>query len=296
MKIGTLVDKPVCIEGYDLTSYYVKSCTGKISKPGTGVINIISCFADNKTARSHPEWIARSSFGKSNRRNRFHRFLWDTICPSVDYYGEKILHLVNQISKSDVAGVRLDCIGFPRLEYCTCERCLKKKNESGLEFNEWRSKTISDFVSSASEIVKANSKSFSVTVMPDPWFGNERFGEDLKKLEELVDFFIIPLYDMEYSTTYWLETFCYGFKRSLKKPFFIELYAANPGPSMKNLLNAIVSVSRFVNGLFLATHKVALARAFQEELIKSKDYYNFLDRKNCESMLNIIKKWKAKFS
>ena len=82
----------------------------------------------------------------------------------------------------------------------------------------------------------------------------------------------------------------------MKKPIFIELYAANPGSSIKNLLNAIVSVSRYVNGLFLATHKVALARAFQEELIKSNDYYNFLDKKNCESMLNIIKKWKAKFS
>jgi hypothetical protein len=131
---------------------------------------------------------------------------------------------------------------------------------------EWKSKTVTDFVSKASKIVKENKKPFSVTLLPDPYFGKERYGEDLPSLEKHVDFFIVPIYDMTYSTTYWLKTLVYAFRKQIKKPLYIELYAANPGPKQKNLQTAITKISSYVDGIILATHDSEIAKQIRKNL------------------------------
>jgi len=91
IKIGILTGKSEPVNGFDLTSYYVKSCTGKIDEAADNVINIITCFEDNRTARKRPEWVAVSESGKAVRANRRHRFLWDYICPSVEGFCQETL-------------------------------------------------------------------------------------------------------------------------------------------------------------------------------------------------------------
>jgi uncharacterized lipoprotein YddW (UPF0748 family) len=197
--------------------------------------------------------------------------------------------------KTDVTGIHLDCIGFPRSEYCTCKRCVEKQQESNLEREEWRSKTITEFIGEASKIVKEKQKSFSVTILPDPCFGKQRYGEDFHSLAKYVDFFLVPLYDLTYSATYWLETIAYGFHKQLEKPLYIELYAANPGPKLKKLLAAMNAISNYVEGITLATHDNKLAKKIQNKIANDKELTNFLNRHGSEPIQNIANKWKENF-
>jgi len=66
-----------------------------------------------------------------------------------------------------------------------------------------------------------------MTLYPDPYPGHlyERSGIDIDAVSEYVDEFVVPLYDMAYSTTYWLETIASGFDDLLETPYSIELYA-----------------------------------------------------------------------
>lgn len=292
IKIGVLTDEPEPISGFDLTSYYRKTCTGKINKAADNVLNIINCFEDNRTARKNPDWVAVSTKGKAMRANKNRRFLWDHICPSVEEYKAFLINLINETSKSNCSGIHLEGIGFPESEYCRCKRCVERQKESNLEWADWRSKVITNFIRKASKIVKETEKSFSLTLMPDPYFGKERYGQDINSLSEFVDFFVVPLYDLVYSTTYWLETLAHGFHSQLEKPLYIELYATNQGPSLRNLLAAITAVSNQCDGIILATHDFCLSREIQEKLVKNNEFIQFLERHRCESMLNIIKKWK----
>ncbi|WGM89711.1 MAG: hypothetical protein IAX21_04910 [Candidatus Bathyarchaeota archaeon] len=292
MKIGVLTSKPEPIEGFDKTFYCVKSCTGRIKKPADNVFNIISCFGDNVTARKKPEWVAVSKQGKAVRRNKNHRFLWDVICPSGEEYKKQILDLVKNTLKADVTGIHLESIGFPRSEYCTCERCVKELKESNLEWTEWRAKTVTDFVAQVSKLVREKNKSFSVTLLPDPCFGKQRYGEDAQALAKYVDFFLVPIYDLAYSTTYWVETLALDFSKQLEKPLYIELYASNPGPKLKNLLSAIISVSNYANGIILATHDPYITKEIQGKLVTDSEVIKFLQKHKCEPIINIIENWK----
>jgi len=136
-----------------------------------------------------------------------------------------------------------------------------------MDWIQWKSKTVTDFISKASKTVKENKKTFSVTLLPDPYFGKERYGEDLHSLEKHVDFFIVPIYDLTYSTTYWLKTLVYAFRKQIKKPLYIELYATKPGPNQKNLQAAIAKVSNYVDGIILATHDSEIAKQIRKNLI-----------------------------
>ena len=64
----------------------------------------------------------------------------------------------------------------------------------------------------------------------------ERAGLDLDALAEYVDEFVVPLYDMAYTTTYWLETIASGFADALDRPFSVELYAVDV--DVDNLIHA----------------------------------------------------------
>ena len=292
IKIGVLTGQPEPVKGFDLTSYYVKSCTGKIVKAVDNVTNIITCFGDNRTARKKPEWTAVSEAGKAVRANRSNRFLWDQICPNVEEYKATLFDLITETLKTDVSGIRLDCIGFPESEYCTCMRCIEGHRKSNMEWGDWRAEVITEFIREASKRVKEKGKSFSVMLLPDPCFGKERYGEDFRSLARYVDFFSVPIYDLTYSTTYWLKTLAYDFFKQLEKPLYVELYAAEPGPKLKNVLAATVAVSDYVEGVILATHDSVRAKEIQDRLANDTEFTHFLERNGGDSMMDIIRKWK----
>ena len=289
IKVGVVVGEPTRVENFNMSFYRVKRVSGRVFKPVAYMYNTISCFGDNKTSRERPEWVAVSKYGKAVRANKRHRFLWDWICPTTKEYSTFLLDLIDETSKADIAGVHLDCIGFPRQEYCICQRCVKSCKESKLEWVEWRSKIINEFVEHASRLIRG---SLSVTLPPDPCFAKERFGLDFRSLAKHVDFFVVPLYDVAYLTTYWVETLAYDFYRQLEKPLYIELYAGHPRPKIKNLLEAIVAISKYADGVILATYDTRLAEEIRDKLVKDDKLYHFLEERECEAMINIVRKWK----
>lgn len=144
-------------------------------------------------------------------------------------------------------------------------------------------------------MVKENEKSFSVTLLPDPCFGKERYGEDFHILEKYVDFFVIPIYDLCYSTTYWLETLAIDFSKQINKPLYIELYAANPGPKIKNLLAAMIAVSDYVEGIILATHDPKWTKQIQENILNNSEHRLFLEKSGRQQLIEIVDSWQSHY-
>ncbi|PSP91309.1 hypothetical protein BRC78_04515 [Halobacteriales archaeon QH_8_68_33] len=212
-------------EEFDVGFYEVKDVTGRASDPVAEGINMVSCFADNAVAEADPELVPVSDSGERATRDRPY-FDWDYVCPSHEAYREGLLEIVEEAAAVR-PDVRLDDVGFPREGYCHCDRCERAFAESDRDdWRAWRASVITDFVAAARERVPGD---LYVTLYPDPYPGHiyDRAGLDVDALAEHVDEFVVPLYDMAYSTTYWLEVLAKGFVDELDQPFSVELYAVN---------------------------------------------------------------------
>lgn len=107
----------------------------------------------------------------------------------------------------------------------------------------------------------------SLTLYPDPYGDHQfrRFGVDVAQLAPLVDFFVVPIYDLHYSTTYWVESLAWGFRDLLgDTPFVVELYALNV--DRKALLKAARVADAYADGILLAYERAPEALAVLEEL------------------------------
>jgi len=210
---------------FDIGFYEVKDVTGRASEPVESGVNMVSCFADNRAAADDPDLVPVDAEGKRATRDRPY-FDWAYVCPSHEPYREGLLEMIENAAavREDV---RLDDVGFPREEFCRCDRCEAAFDDS--EFDDWfawRADVITEFVAEARERVPGD---LYLTLYPDPYPDHiyERAGLDVDALAEYVDEFVVPLYDMAYSTTYWLEILARGFVDELDEPFSIELYAVD---------------------------------------------------------------------
>jgi hypothetical protein len=210
---------------FDVGFYEVKDVTGRASEPVADGVNMVSCFADNAAAEGDPELVPVSDTGELATRDRRY-FDWDYVCPTNERYREGLLEIIEETT--DVRpDVRLDDVGFPREEYCHCDRCERVFAGSDHDdWRAWRASVITDFVAEARERVPGD---LFLTLYPDPYPGHiyDRAGLDVDALAAYVDEFVVPLYDMAYSTTYWLEILARGFEDELDRPFSVELYAVN---------------------------------------------------------------------
>lgn len=218
---------------FDHAFYEMKSVAGRATDPQPNAVNMISCFADNAAARDNPDLVPVSETGDRATREQPY-FDWAHICPSHDRYREGLLEMIEECAAVN-GDIRLDDVGFPRPEYCYCDRCEEAFAES--EFDDrfaWRASLIESFVTEARERVPGR---LYLTLYPDPYPGHlyRRKGIDVSSLD-CVDEFVVPIYDMAYSTTYWLEIIAQGFVDELMTPFSIELYAVNV--DIDNLINA----------------------------------------------------------
>ncbi|WP_336344375.1 hypothetical protein [Halalkalicoccus ordinarius] len=210
---------------FDLAFYEYKQVSGRATEPIPDAINMISCFGDNAAAESSPELVPVNEAGERATRERPY-FDWAYVCPTHEGYREGLLEMVSEAAEAN-EDVRLDDVGFPRQGYCFCERCNRLFDESEFEDRlEWRASVITEFVAEAADRIPGRTY---LTLYPDPYPGHlyERAGLSIDELEEHVDEFVIPLYDMAYSTTYWLETIASGFESALSRPFSIELYTVD---------------------------------------------------------------------
>ncbi|PSQ05304.1 hypothetical protein BRC92_02450 [Halobacteriales archaeon QS_4_69_31] len=212
-------------EEFDAAFYEVKDVTGRAAEPVPEGISMVSCFGDNAAAEGDPDLVPVSDDGERATRDRPY-FDWSYVCPSHDRYREGLLEIIEEAAAVR-PDVRLDDVGFPREEYCHCDRCERAFAGSDHEdWRAWRASVITEFVAAARERVPGD---LYLTLYPDPYPGHiyDRAGLDVTALEAYVDEFVVPLYDMAYSTTYWLEILARGFGDELSKPFSIELYAVD---------------------------------------------------------------------
>jgi len=210
---------------FDVAFYEVKDVTGRQEEPLAGAVNMVSCFGDNAVAEADPDIVPVDGAGNRATRDRKY-FDWAYVCPSREEYREGLLEIIE-----DCAGVngdvRLDDVGFPRPEYCRCEVCEADFAESEYDdWTDWRASVITEFVAEASDRIPGKTY---MTLFPDPYPGHleDHSGIDVAALGPHVDEFVVPLYDMAYTTTYWLKTIASGFDDLLPKPFSVELYAVD---------------------------------------------------------------------
>jgi len=217
---------------FDRGFYEVKDVTGRAAEPLPNAVNMVSCFGDTAAGESSPELVPVDDEGNEATREQPY-FDWGYICPTHEGYREGLLETIADCAAAN-EDVRLDDVGFPRAEYCRCDRCDRLFAESEYEDRfDWRASVITEFVKEASERIPGRTY---LTLYPDPYPGHlfERAGLDLSVLSAYVDEYVVPLYDTHYATTYWLETIAKGFQDLLGwspetpeagTPFSIELYA-----------------------------------------------------------------------
>ena len=232
--IVTRNEEEVSWEEFDRTFFEMKDVTGRATEPVAGAVNMISAFGDNAAVEGDPTLAPVDEHGTPATRERPY-FDWDYVCPTHERYREGILEMVEDAAAVH-EDVRLDDVGFPREEYCRCERCRELFADSEYEDRRaWRTSVITEFVAEAGERVPGD---LYLTLYPDPYPGHleARAGIDVDALAAHVDEFVVPIYDTAYGTTYWLEALASGFADRLDTPFSIELYAINI--DVDNLIHA----------------------------------------------------------
>ena len=208
--------------------YEVKDVTGRAAEPLPNATNMISCFGDTAAADADPSLVPVDSEGTPATREQEY-FDWSYVCPTHEEYRAGLFEIIDDCVAANV-DVRLDDVGFPREGYCRCDRCDRRFAES--EFEErtaWRADEITRFVADAADQIPGRTY---LTLYPDPYPGHlsRRSGIDVTALAPHVDEFVVPLYDIHYATTYWLETIAKGFESLLTgtdTPFSVELYAVD---------------------------------------------------------------------
>ena len=288
MKIGVLLDEPTVIPGFDYTFYEVKPSSGRINQPLPQAWNVVNCFADNTITQTKPELIATSN-GERAIRGTPKRFLWDWICPSRTEYRDYCLKTIQDVARhNDVEGIRLDSVCFPREGYCDCSICQDLSAKSGMDFFEWRANQIESFVRMVRESITCG---LGLTLEPDPCYGKERFGLDIERIAEYVDFISTPLY-MDYSIVYWLDIIANCFRRKISKPYFIELYAGHPRTPTKYLMSALAVASGYADCIVLSTYEAKIARSLQEELVREEQVTAFFKERECTEMIELLHRWR----
>ncbi|MFB6105233.1 MAG: hypothetical protein ABEJ57_09190 [Halobacteriaceae archaeon] len=208
---------------FDRAFYEVKSVTGRHTDPSPDATNMVACFGDTATAEAKPDLVPVSADGDRATRDRPY-FDWGYVCPLATDYRDGLAEVIRTcVDAND--DVRLDDVGFPRAEYCHCQRCEMAFADSEYDDRQaWRTAAITGFLADVRDLVPGR---LSVTVHPDPYPGHlaTRSGVDLDAITEFVDEIVVPLYDTSYETTYWLESLAAGFADRLSVPLAVELYA-----------------------------------------------------------------------
>jgi hypothetical protein len=290
LKIGVLLDEPKIIPGFDYVFYEVKPSSGRLLKPLPKAWNVVNCFADNTVSQSKPELVATSK-GERAVRGTVRHFLWDWICPSRMEYRNYLKEVIQEIVTHDIAGLRLDSVCYPREGYCDCPVCLEKRRASGESLIEWRAHEIESFIREVRESVPCK---LGLTIEPDPCYGKERFGLDLERLTDIVDFISTPLY-MDYSIVYWLDIIANCFRRRISKPYFIELYASHPRTPTKNLVSALSVATAYADCVVLSTYEANIAESLRTEMVSDRQVWKFFEDCKCEGALEILGRWQKEF-
>lgn len=248
MAFGVVSRFPDHLRHFAPAYYEVKDVTGVWHEAVPHAIPMISAFGDNKLAKTHPEWVQIGPGGeRATRESRY--FDWDAICPSQDAVFKQGLEWVQAaVGNFGQNTVRLDDVTFARDGFCQCAACIRESRTRDLSLEEYRAERLVEFVHAARQIVPH----VEMTIFPDPFPGHlmRRFGIDTRRLADEVERFVVPIYDLHYATTYWLEVLAQAFAETLTRPWYVELYGLKVPEEA--LLHACEVVQTYADGVIVA--------------------------------------------
>lgn len=293
MQIGLVTYKPEKVEGFDPHVYYSKWADGQAFPAASGMQNDVTVFCDAKAIREDPSIVSLSKGGPALRRNRRSNLPFDFVCPTHPEYRQKVFEYLDSVSSQDITGVTLNLYHFADQDYCICPRCTEQRKNSGLNWTEWRAKTVTEFLKDAKTHCKGT---FAVEMFPDPVLAKERFGIDFTAIAELVNYFHVPLSSRDYFTNYWVDTLARDFIAILKKPVVVELSAEIPSDEkIEALLKTIAYVSRHkLDAVLLLVHDSENARQVARFAVQNAGFREWLETYEFKEMIRNVDAW-AKF-
>ncbi len=230
MKFGSFTFQPQKPNGFDFHVFRVKPETGVRLPPRQDMYSNIAVFADTLTVQNHPDWVSQSPLGPAKFGNNNFNIYWSVVCATHPEYREEQLKYIAEVDRQS-PGVWLNSQYFADHEHCTCPRCIELWQKSGLSWFAWRRKEVTDYIAQIRDVVK---KELVLSIQPDPITSCERYGVDFDDLAKYADDFNVVMFSKNYATPWYWEMLARGFKKLLKKPFYISLYVFGPGDNPKD--------------------------------------------------------------
>jgi hypothetical protein len=299
LKFGVFLYHPELAEGFDINFYRIKPESGTVGKSNPKMYTNIACFGDNTMAKLHPEWVSVSKDGPAFRTNKKYNLRWDVLCMTNPEVMEYNLSLIEECARS-TPGISISSQHFADHGFCVCPRCVELWRQSGLNWVEWRARTVTNFVKEVRKCVI--NKPLYVNLLPDPVLGKERFGYDFNALAEYADTFVIPMFSRAYPTPWYWEMIARAYKSFLKKPVFVNFYVFGPGetsetvPTVKQILTVAVRAARTgIDGIIFLAENAQKIRDFQKAAVQSKDALRELEGYGGEEVLKLVSQWGSLF-
>jgi hypothetical protein len=295
LKFGVFLYQPEPVEGVDYNFYRQKSESGIVGVVNPKMYTNIAVFGDNNMAAKRPDWVSTSSFGPALRTNKRYNLRWDVVCMTNPEAREYNLKIIADSAKK-CPGISISSQHFADQGFCTCPRCIAAQAKSGLSWNEWRAKTVTDFLAEVKEVVQG--KPLFVNCLPDPLMGKERFGYDFEAMAQYTDYFVIPMFSKAYPTPWYWETIARGFKSKLKKPTYVNFYVRGPNETWdtvattKQIMTVATRVARQgIDGVIFLAEKAEYIQKFQKEAAADKETREFLKDHGGDEVLDLFARW-----
>jgi hypothetical protein len=231
MKLGAYTFQPEKAQGFDFHVLRVKPETGIRLRPVQDIYGNVAVFADNVAVRNHPDWVSQSALGPAKMGNNNFNFYWDVVCATQPEHRAEELNYIVEVDRCS-QGVWLNSQYFADHGHCTCPRCTMLWKESGLGWLEWRRREVTEYVAQIRERVK---KELILCIQPDPVSSYERYGVDFDDLAAYADIFNVVMFSKNYATPWYWEMLTRGFKKLLKKPFYVSFYVFGPSDNPKDV-------------------------------------------------------------
>jgi hypothetical protein len=299
MKLGTYTFQPGKTPGFDLHVLRVKPETGERQTPVQDMYSNIAVFADNVAVHNHPDWVSQSPLGPAKIGNNNFNMYWNVVCATQPQHRAEQINYIAEVEQKSL-GVWLNSQYFADHGHCTCPRCKELWKESGLGWLEWRRKEVTEYIAHIREITK---KELVLCVQPDPVSSLERYGVDFDDFAKYADAFNVVMFSKNYATPWYWEMLARGFKKLLKKPFFISFYVFGPGdnrrdvPSASELLAVSVRCARAgADGFLYLTDNAAQIRGFQKralEEVELRQRLRSFGGQPVQEFLDLVESWRT---
>jgi hypothetical protein len=248
-RFGVVTRYPSHVTRFPLAFWETKDVGGAVRAARPGAIPMVSCFGDNRVARAHPDWVQVGPSGMTATRDQPY-FDWDALCPTRPEVQATALSWIRAVAGP--AGLRLDDVTYARRGFCQCAVCRAAAEAASLTLDALHRQVLVDFVATVRAEVAGP---LYFTLYPDPYPGRleHEFGLDLARLRPLVDAFVVPIYDLAYATTWWVENLARAFRDRLQAPFLVELYGL--GVEEARLEKAMTVAGAYADGILIAYDK-----------------------------------------